>query len=38
MEAVDTTADTPDIVDEEDAKRNAEEIGAVTKVVGETEI
>ena len=34
MEAVDATADTPIIVANEDAVRNAEEIGAVFKVVG----
>ena len=34
VETVDTMADTPTIVDEEDMVCNAEEIGAVTKVIG----
>ena len=38
MEALDTTADTPIIAAEEDEVRNAEEIGAVDKVVGATVI
>ena len=38
IEAVDTTADTPIIAAEEDAVRNAEEIGKVDKMVGATVI
>ena len=38
MEAVDNTADTPIISDEEDVVRNAEEIGEVEKVVEATVI
>ena len=38
VETVDTMADTPTIVDEEDMLCNTEEIGAVAGVVRETAI
>ena len=38
MEAVDTTVDIPIVVDEDNVVRNAEEIGAVAKVVRATVI
>ena len=38
MEAMDTMADTPIITAKEDAVQNAEEIGEVDEMVGETVI